>query len=375
MKYTVRDVTRVMEHWAPPGLAYEWDRIGLALGRPNAPVRRVLAALSVTPDAADAALRAKADLIVSHHPVIWDAIKALRTDNPAHAALLRLAAGKVNCFAAHTNLDMCTGGVNDVLAETLGLRDTAPLFPAKHAGLVKLVTFVPESHLASLREAVSAAGAGEIGAYTHCSFASPGVGTFLPGAGATPFSGQRGRVNEEPEHRFETLVAKAILGRVLEALRAAHPYDEVAYDVFPLQNADACVGLGRVGTLAKPLTLRAFAQRVRKALGAQHARMVGEPGRKVHRIAVLGGAGGSQISEIPAGIDAYVTGDVKYHEAQAALDIGLAVIDAGHHGTERGIVPVIVGRLREALPGLVVQAFDEPDPFFAITKQEGASTT
>jgi len=374
MRFTVRDVIRVMDDWAPPGLAYDWDRIGLSLGRPDAPVRRVLTALSVTPDTADAALRAKADLIVSHHPVIWDPIKALRTDHPNHAALLRLAAGKVNCYAAHTNLDVCVGGVNDVLAEALGLRETTPLFPAKHSGMLKLVTFVPETHLAAVRDAVSRAGAGEIGGYTHCSFATPGVGTFLPGASAKPFSGTRGKVNEEPEHRFETLVQKAILGRVLEALRATHPYEEVAYDLIPLQNPDPRIGLGRVGVLAKPLGLRAFAQRVRKALGAQHARVVGDPKQSVQRIAVLGGAGGSQIPQVPAGIDAYVTGDVKYHEAQAALERGLAVIDAGHHGTEHGIVPVIAARLRAALPGLDVQTYDEPDPFFAFTKQEGANT-
>ena len=367
MRFTVRDVIRVMDHWAPPGLAYDWDRIGLSLGRPDAPVRRVLTALSVTADTADVALRAKADMIVSHHPLIWDAIKALRTDDPTHAALLRLAAGKVNCFGAHTNLDVCVGGVNDVLADTLGLRETTPLFSAKHAGMLKLVTFVPESHLPAVRDAVSRAGAGEIGAYTHCTFATPGVGTFLPGAAAKPHSGVRGKVNQEPEHRVETLVQKAILGRVLEALRAAHPYDEVAYDLIPLQNLDPHIGLGRVGNLAKPLSLRAFAQRVRKSLGAQHARIVGDSRCRVQRVAVLGGAGGSQIMQVPAGIDVYVTGDVKYHEAQAASERGLAVIDAGHHGTEHGIVSVMADRLRAALPGLDVQTYDEPDPFFAFT--------
>lgn len=368
MKYTVRDIVRVMDEWAPPGLAYEWDRIGLALGQPTAPVRRVVTALSITADAARAALKAKADMLVSHHPLIWDAIKSIRTDDPARMPLLELAAAQVNCFAAHTNLDVCAGGVNDVLAAALALRDTRPLFPVKHAALLKLVTFVPETKLADVREAVSRAGAGEIGAYTHCSFSTSGVGTFLPGSGASPYTGKRGKLNEGPEARFETLVPKAILGRVIEALLAAHPYEEVAYDIVRLENPDPRAGIGRVGTLAKPLSLRVFAARVRAALGVAHVRITGDPRRSIASVAVMGGAGGGYIGDVPRGVDAYVTGDVKYHDAQLALDRGLAVIDAGHHGTERGIVPVMTERLRAALPGLSVSAYAEPDPFVAVTK-------
>lgn len=367
MKLTVQDVIQVMDRWAPPGMAYEWDRIGLSLGRPDAPVRRVLAALSITTDVAKVAVHGKTDLIVSHHPLIWDALKRIRTDDPAHDALLTLVKAGVNCFAAHTNLDICRDGVNDILATQVGLGETTPLFPAKHAGMVKLITFVPESHLAAVRDAVSREGAGEIGAYTHCSFSAPGIGTFLPGAEARPFSGKHGRVNEEPELRFETLVQKSILPRVLIALRAAHPYEEVAYDIVPLQSNDPAIGLGRVGMLPKPLLLRNFARQVREGLGVEHVRVVGDNKKKISTVAVLGGAGGGQIADVPRHVDAYVTGDVKYHEAQLALDRGLAVIDAGHHGTERAIVPAIAARLRKALPGLQVTTYREPDPFRAVT--------
>ncbi len=368
MKHTVRDVIRVMEAWAPPGLAYDWDRIGLSLGRPDAQVRTIFTALSITVDAARAAVLAKADMVVSHHPLIWDAIKAIRTDDPAREPLTLLVKADTNCFAAHTNLDVCAGGVNDVLAEALGLRETKPLFPVKHAGQVKLVTFVPEAHLAAVRAAVSAAGAGVIGDYTQCSFSTLGTGTFLPGRGATPFSGKKGAVNEEPEARFETLVPKALAPRVVEALLKAHPYEEVAYDLVPLANADPGVGIGRVGTLAKPVSLKAFAERARKALGVAHVRVTGDLKRPVSRVAAMGGAGGGQVGDVPRGVDVYVTGDVKYHEAQLALDRGLAVIDAGHHGTERGIVPVMSARLRTALPGVKVVEYAEPDPFVTVTK-------
>lgn len=367
MKLTVQDVIQVMDRWAPPGMAYEWDRIGLTLGRPDAPVRRVLVALSVTTDVAKTAVRDKADLIVSHHPLIWDALKRIRTDDAANEALLALVKAGVNCFAAHTNLDICRDGVNDILAAQVGLGETTPLFPAKHSGMVKLVSFVPESHLAAVREAVSREGAGEIGSYTHCSFSAPGIGTFLPNADARPYSGKLGRANEEPELRFETLVQKSILPRVLTALGDAHPYEEVAYDIVSLQNADPGIGLGRVGKLPKTVSLRDFARLVREGLGVEHVRVVGDNKKKISTVAVLGGAGGGQIADVPRHVDAYVTGDVKYHEAQLALDRGLAVIDAGHHGTERAIVPAITARLRKALPGLQLTTYREPDPFRAVT--------
>lgn len=366
-RYSVGDVIRVMEAWAPPGLAYEWDRIGLTLGQPDAPVRTIMTALSVTAEAAQAAVKAKADLVVSHHPLIWDALKRIRTNDPAHAPLVTLLRAGIHSFAAHTNLDICQNGVNDVLAAAVGVKNTRPLFPVKHAPWLKLVTFVPESHLDAVREAVSRAGAGEIGAYTDCSFSTPGVGTFLPGKSTSPYSGEKGKVNEEPERRFETIVQRALLGRVLEAMFSVHPYEEPAYDLIKLENPDPGAGIGRVGHLDRILGAKSFAERVRKGLKVSHVRLIGDAKKKIGTVAVLGGAGGSQIADVPQGVDAYVTGDVKYHEAQLALDRGLVVIDAGHHGTERGIVPVMADRLRAALPGVKVAAYAEPDPFVAIT--------
>ena len=366
MTTTVNTICQAMDAWAPQTLAYEWDKVGLQIGEPGQPVKRVLACLTVTAAAVAKAEKWGAEMIVAHHPILFSALKTLRTDDPHTRLCLRLAARNIACFAAHTNLDVVPGGVNTLLAETLGLRNITPLIPSPRAGQVKLVTFVPESHLAILREALSQAGAGVIGDYTACTFSAPGVGTFRPGDSASPFSGQKGTLNEEPELRLETLVAKAALPRVLQALRAVHPYEEPAFDIVSLENRDARFGLGARGTLAQPVNLRDFAQFVCSALKLSHVRIVGDPRRKVQRIAVCGGAGGGEIPALPQDIDVYVTGDLKYHEADDAQERGLALIDASHDGTERNIANAIARHLKRAVPGLETKAFIEPEIFQAV---------
>ncbi len=217
-----------------------------------------------------------------------------------------------------------------------------------------------------MRDAVSEAGAGTIGEYTHCSFSVPGTGTFKPCSQANPFSGEKGKVNEEPERRFETLVPKVRLTQVLHALLAAHPYEEVAYDLVPLENRDSTISLGIKGTLKEPVRLASFARSVKSALRLNHVRMVGPLKKMVRTVAVLGGAGGAEVHRIPNDVDVYVTGDVKYHEAQAALLRDLAVIDAGHAGTEKGIVPVMAAFLRSRFRGLPVASYNEAECFTVI---------
>jgi dinuclear metal center YbgI/SA1388 family protein len=364
MTWCVSDVKRVMDEWAPPAWAETWDRVGLQAGRPDQEVAGVAVCLSVTPEVVADARAAGVNMIVAHHPLIWDPIRALRTDDPQVRLCLDIAAGGMACLAAHTNLDVAPDGVNDALAKALGLEKTRPLFAADGARRVKLVVFVPGSHLAQLRGAVSAAGAGVIGAYTHCSFSAAGVGTFLPGAGAQPFCGEAGKVNEEAEQRFETLVPKPRLGAVLRAMFDAHPYEEVSYDVIPLENADPSVGLGRVGELPEAMDGKVFVEHVGECLSPVSLRTVScANGIVVRRVAVLGGSGGDQIARMPPDVDAYVTGDVKYHDALAARARNLLVVDAGHQGTEIPVLHTIARRLRAALEGLPVAVIGEADPF------------
>ena len=359
----VRDVCQAMENLAPQELAYDGDPIGLRIGAPDWDVTRVMVALTVTPDAVAAAIGKRADMIVSHHPVMWDPLRALRADVPHTRMCLELAERRIACFAAHTNLDLVPGGVNDALADALELVECAPLFPAPHATLLKLVTFVPETHLAAVRDAVCRAGAGVIGEYTHCTFSAPGAGTFLPSDKAKPFSGEACRLNEEPERRLEVLVPKSRLNPALTALRAAHPYEEPAYDIVTLENEDPRIGLGRRGTLKESRVLGGFAEQVRAALGLSHVRVTGDAGKRVRTVAVLGGAGGKHVREVQKDIDVFVTGDIGYHDAIGAQESGLALIDASHAGTERVIVPVVARYLKRRFKSLRVVTYQEPETF------------
>jgi dinuclear metal center YbgI/SA1388 family protein len=352
-----------MERWAPSAYAYEWDSVGLHIGDPDATVTRVLTCLTPSAEALKAARKAKAEMVVAHHPLIFKPLKHLRSNSPQARLCLDFAEAGIACFCAHTNLDIVPAGVSHVLAARLGLTACQPLFAADHVPLLKLVVFVPESHLDLLRDAVSKAGAGVIGDYTHCTYSSPGRGTFLPGAGAAPYSGKVGEVSIARERRFETLVPEALLAPVLKAMRGVHPYEEPAYDLIPLKNTDARLGLGVRGELAEPLTPADFSARLRDALGTSSLRWVEGSKKHLRRVAVLGGSGGGDIARIPRDIDAYVTGDVKYHDADLARAKGLHVFDAGHVPTELPIVPAIADYLKSQIKALKATPWLEPDPF------------
>ena len=359
----VRDVCLALDRVAPPKFAYEWDRSGLNIGSMDAEVSVAIVALSVTQETFEAARQAGAQMIVSHHPVVWDALRVLRTDDPHTQLCLKLAQAGIACYSAHTNLDVVPGGVNEVLAARLGLTGVRPLISVDSASLVKLVTFVPEGYLAKVRDAVCEAGAGVIGDYTYCTFGAAGKGTFLPGSESNPFLGQKQRLNEEPEIRFETVAPRARLSEVVAALRNAHPYETPAYDVVVLENRDETVGLGARGELAAPMALREFADFVRERLETSHVRVVDGGRAELRTVAVLGGSGGGEVGKVPADVDVYVTGDVRYHDALTAAERGLSVIDAGHVGTEKWIVPVLRNYLSRSLPDVEWKVFDEPDPF------------
>ncbi|MDP7638406.1 MAG: Nif3-like dinuclear metal center hexameric protein [Candidatus Hydrogenedentes bacterium] len=359
----VRDVIEALDAWAPPALAYSWDRPGLSTGAPDESVSKVLVALTATRAAFNAARKARAGMIVAHHPLIWEPLTTLRSDDPAARLLLDIAEAGMASYSVHTNLDVVPQGVNHALADRLGLVNVSALFQPAHARQVKLVTFVPDSHVDVVRGAVCGAGGGVIGEYSHCSFSAPGTGTFLPSAQTKPFSGAKGRVNKESERRLEILVPGSRLDAALAALNESHPYDEAAYDIVSLENIDPEISLGLRGTLRKPMKLDAFAEHVRAALRIAHVRVVGPAAKPIESVAIMGGAGCGSTPQVPGDIDAYVTGDIKYHEAVDANERGLALIDAGHHGTERWIVPALAKFLRASVKGLCAVAYMEPDPY------------
>jgi dinuclear metal center YbgI/SA1388 family protein len=360
----VREIVASMDLWAPQGLAYDWDRVGLQVGSPNDKVAHVLTCLTPGPLALQAAIEAGAQMVVAHHPLIFKPLPHMRSDHPVVRLCLNYHKAGIAVFAAHTNLDVVPGGVSHVLAERLGIEQCRPLFPIPQGNLIKLVIFVPDANLDAVREAVCAAGAGGLGRYTQCSFSAPGEGTFLPGEGTSPHVGSIGTLHRETERRLELLVPKARLHGVLAAMRAAHPYEEPAFDIIPIENADEDVGLGVRGVLpGDGMKLDDFAAHVRDALGCGSLRVVRSKERHIRTVAVLGGSGGGDIAKVPHDVDCYVTGDVKYHDADLARERGLPVIDAGHVATELPIVPVMARYLAERHPSLATSAFLEADPF------------
>lgn len=369
----VHQLIQAIETLAPPGYAYAWDRIGLHTGRPDQDVHTALVALTVTQEVLEAARNAGAEMIVSHHPLIWEPFKTLREDHAEARLALDIARAGIACYSAHTNLDVVPGGVNTVLADRLGLVDMAPLLSVPHADCVKLVTFVPKEDVDDVRAAICDAGAGVIGDYTYCTFNAPGIGTFIPGDNSDPYSGQKNELNEEREIRLETLLPTVNVPAVLEALMKAHPYEEPAYDLIRIANPRPEISLGLRGRLQHSMLLRDFAAHVCAALEIPYAQTVGAADEPVQEVAVLGGAGGSSVNQIPLDVDVYVTGDVKYHDAVSAREKGLAVIDAGHHGTEKWIVPALADYLTEALPDLRVVPFMEA-PVFELVQANAATS-
>ncbi len=372
MAVKCKKIIEWLEEWAPRSLAMEGDRLGLLVGEPSADVENVLVSLEVTAEVVEEAVDRDVQLIVSHHPLFRDPLPHLRSDIYPGSILTRLIQKGINAYAAHTNLDAAPGGVNDVLARRLGLQDVEVLYPTHQEKSYKVVVFVPLGYEDRVRQAMSEAGAGRIGNYVECSFQIEGTGTFKPLPGAQPFSGEVGKLEKAQEFRLEMVVPAHKLPQVLEAMVNAHPYEEVAYDVYPLWTKGGSIGLGRVGRLKEPRPLGVFAEGVKELLGLKAVRVTGDLQKPVSRIALCGGSGMRLLRRaLEVGADVYLTGDVKHHEALEAKAFGISLIDAGHHATERLVVPVIADylekRSQEAGQKLdVIVSSVNTDPFLYI---------
>jgi dinuclear metal center YbgI/SA1388 family protein len=360
---TIGSIVHVLDALAPAALAESWDNVGLLVGDAGAEARTVLVALDATAEVLDQAGACGAELLLTHHPLIFKPISRLTEDRGATSLAMRLVREGRGLIACHTNLDSAPGGLNAHVARLLGLRDPRPLLPTEARPLLKLVVYVPATHLDAVRAAIGDAGAGHIGNYDQCAFAAPGTGTFRAGAGAKPFVGTVGELERVEEVRLETVVPRPICGAVVAAMRKAHPYEEVAYDLLPLENPWVGAGLGRVGRLAEPTTVAGFLARVRTVLHTDRIGVVGDPDAPVRTVALCTGSGGDfAIRARGAGADLYLTGEVKHSQALLARQQGLALLDAGHFATERPAVPLMADYLRERLPGLTAVEADERDP-------------
>ena len=336
---TVQDLAHLLEAAAPLAYQESYDNAGLQCGDPQAEITGVLIALDCTPAVVAEALRRGCNVVVCHHPVIFRPLKRLTGANEVERTLIAAIKNDVAIYAAHTNLDNVRGGVNDKLAEKLGLRKTRVLAP-QGGTLARLITYVPhrpEDQQAEVAgrvlAALYAAGAGQVGQYANCSFQTPGTGTFTPGAGTRPAIGTPNQPETVPELRLEVLLPLHRQAAVLRALRAAHPYEEVAYELIKLENTQE-VGAGLVGELPAPLAPAAFRAMLKAQLLVPVVRHTAFE-REIRTVAICGGAGAFLIGAArAAGADAYVTGDVKYHEFFGA-EGQLMLCDVGHFESEQ----------------------------------------
>ncbi|WP_059171162.1 Nif3-like dinuclear metal center hexameric protein [Bacillus sp. FJAT-27445] len=369
-KINGHELIRLLESFSPKEYAMEGDRVGLQIGQLNRPVEKILIALDLVEEVVDEAIEKGIQLIIAHHPPIYRPLAKLATDTPQGRIIEKLIKHDISVYAAHTNLDVANGGVNDMLASALGLENTEVLVPTYEERFKKIVVFVPHEQADKVREALGHAGAGAIGDYSHCSYTSEGTGRFLPGEAANPFIRRQGSLEAVQEARIETILPERLVKRAITAMLKVHPYEEPAYDIYPLDNKGETLGLGRIGSIEE-MTLREFAKKVKADLGVEAVRVVGNLDVQVKKVAVVGGDGNKYFS--PAkfnGADVYVTGDIYYHVAQDALMLGLNIVDPGHNVEKimkKGLASILAEMCRDAGYDAEILASEiDTDPFQVI---------
>ena len=372
MKATIADIIKVMESVAPTRLAEEWDNVGLQIGDRKQVVETIRVALDPTPDVVAAASKDGVDLLITHHPLIFHPLKLIDLDTPMGFIIQTALKHRVAIYSAHTNLDSAIGGLNEILASRIGLNDLKVLGNAKQTENYKLVFYVPIAYEQTVMTSLFETNAGEIENYVCCSFRSKGEGTYKAGPLSKPFSGEIGEISRTGEVRIETVVRKEDVTSVVEHIKKNHPYETMAYDVYPLVSYDPRQGIGRIGTLDRSMNLRSFALSIKTKLGLNHLKVAGNPDLTIKTVAVCSGSGSSLIKQfVVSGAQVYVSGDLGYHDARTAEALNLGIIDIGHFASEHLIVDVLVRRLKRILSkagvDIKIEAYNlEQEPFMIL---------
>lgn len=342
---TIEKFQKKFEEIAPRSIAWEKDNIGLLIGRNDDRIKNILVALDLTMDVAVEAKKKNVNCIVTHHPLLFHPLKNITDKSRVGELVLFLIENKINLYAAHTNLDSVKWGVNFVLAKKIDLLSVEVLSPLKNS-LVKISVFVPNDFVQKVADAMHDAGAGTFTKYDHCSFRIEGTGTFRGMNDAKPFLGKVGTIERANEIRLEMLVENWKIGAVISAMLKMHPYEEVAYDIYPLLNQNSEYGIGAIGNLLKKLSQREFLSLIKKKLNIQSLRFTGKT-KSIQRVAVCGGSGSEHIADaIAQGADAMVTADLKYHTFQD-FENKILLVDAGHYETEQIVLPALTEQIKK----------------------------
>lgn len=350
---TAAQIAAAIEEIAPLHYQESYDNAGFCVGNPQTVATAVMLCVDITEAVIDEAIAAGANMIISHHPVIFKGLKRLTGKTYTERIVEKAIKNNIVLYAAHTNIDSVRGGISEAMADKLGLTNRR-ILATRPNEWVKMVTFVPHAQAVAVRNALFDTGAGGIGNYSHCSWNTAGEGTFVPHEGAEPFAGTVGTLHTEAETRIETIVPRALLAKAINGLLAAHPYEEPAYDIIPLENTFADAGLGMVGDLPKPLPVHDFLLLVKENFGTPTLRYSQPANDMITRVAVCGGSGASLLpNAAAAGATAYVTADCKYHDFFDA-DGRLLLVDAGHYETEEGALRIFYDCLTKKIPTFAV---------------------
>jgi len=330
----ISDLTRYLESIAPLAYQESYDNAGLVIGNPEDEVSSALLTLDVTEKVVDEAISGGFGIIIAHHPLIFSGVKKLNEQTGTGRCVIKAIKNNIAIYAAHTNLDSVTGGVNSKICEKLGLINCRILSPVK-GQLRKLVTFIPRGYAGTVQEAVFKAGAGNIGNYDSCGYTLEGTGSFRGNESSQPFVGEKGRVHFEPEIRFETVFPVPLQNKVIHALLEAHPYEEVAYDIYPLENEFALTGSGMIGELPQEKDETEFLENIKNIFAVKVVKHSPLLNRKVKTVAVCGGSGSFLIRQaISAHAHVFLTGDLKYHQYFEA-EGKIILADIGHFESEQ----------------------------------------
>ncbi len=350
---TINEVTRYLESMADPSLQEGYDNAGLITGDAGQTCTGVLCTLDATEEVIREAIARNCNLVVAHHPIVFGGLKKINGKNYVEKAVITAIKNDIAIYASHTNLDHVADGVNGQIAAKLGLQASSILLPKENT-LKKLFSFVPVEQAEQVRNAVFAAGAGQIGQYSECSFNSPGTGTYKAGEKANPFAGQPGIPHTEPEIKIEMVFPAWLERQVVAALKTAHPYEEVAFDIVALQNTHPGIGAGLIGEFPEAMDEPAFLDHIQKVFTVPVVRHTAFRGLPVKKVAICGGAGSFLISRaLAAGADAFITADLKYHEFFDANG-RLLLCDVGHYESEQYTTDLLVAVLRQKFPTFAV---------------------
>ncbi|MBW1615858.1 MAG: Nif3-like dinuclear metal center hexameric protein [Deltaproteobacteria bacterium] len=349
-KATVSDITSVMEKIAPQKLAEKWDNVGLQLGAASNLVKKIRIALDPSCSVINKACKDNIDMLIVHHPLIFTPLKHIREDTAFGKSIYNAIKNNLAIFVAHTNLDKAKNGLNDLLAEKIGLKSIKIFGPKQESEYVKLALFAPEEFEEKLLNSLFEISDFQIDNYSCCSFRNYGTGTFTPHKNAKPFIGEADKLSNVKEVKIEAIIEKEKISEIIASLKSAHPYETMAYDIYPLYGSSFENGLARQGELKKPETLYNLARNIKEKLKLSHLKYCGKPDIKVKKGAICAGSGSSLMKYfLKSDADVYITGDVRYHDAKDAENNGRAIIDIGHFGSEIIITKELTKRLSKLL--------------------------